>query len=102
MTHESLEYAAQYVLAELPFFLNANPIINTQETLMAYHAPWELGTSIINDKFNLKMNEKQGYIILTDRGIIMLKVSKKYFRQRIRSKSYFLLQIFTRKRSSSL
>ena len=54
MTHESLEYAAQYVLAELPFFLNANPIINTQETLMAYHAPWELGTSIINDKFNLK------------------------------------------------
>lgn len=68
MTHESLEYAAQYVLAELPFFLNANPIINTQETLMAYHAPWELGTSIINDKFNLKMNEKQGYIILTDRG----------------------------------
>ena len=32
MTHESLEYAAQYVLAELPFFLNANPIINTQET----------------------------------------------------------------------
>ncbi|WP_421668509.1 tRNA-dependent cyclodipeptide synthase [Staphylococcus felis] len=65
---ETLEYAAQYVLAELPFFLNANPIINTQETLMAYHAPWELGTNIINNKFNLKMNEKQGYIILTEKG----------------------------------
>lgn len=68
ITDETLEYAAQYVLAELPFFLNANPIINTQETLMAYHAPWELGTNIINDQFNLKMNEKQGYIILTEKG----------------------------------
>ncbi|WP_319016460.1 tRNA-dependent cyclodipeptide synthase, partial [Staphylococcus simulans] len=27
ITDETLEYAAQYVLAELPFFLNANPII---------------------------------------------------------------------------
>ena len=35
---------------------------------MAYHAPWELGTNIINDQFNLKMNEKQGYIILTEKG----------------------------------
>jgi cyclo(L-leucyl-L-leucyl) synthase len=68
ITDEILEYAAQYVLAELPFFLNANPIINTQETLMAYHAPWELGTNIINNKFNLKMDENQGYIILTDKG----------------------------------
>lgn len=46
---------------------------------MAYHAPWELGTNIINDQFNLKMNEKQGYIILTEKGIIMLKVSKSIF-----------------------
>jgi cyclo(L-leucyl-L-leucyl) synthase len=68
ITDETLEYERQYVLAELPFFLNANPIINTQETLMAYHAPWELGTNIINDQFNLKMNEKQGYIILTEKG----------------------------------
>lgn len=68
ITAEALEYAAQYVLAELPFFLNANPIINTQETLMAYHAPWELGINIINNKFKLKMNENQGYIILTDKG----------------------------------
>ena len=52
MTHESLEYAAQYVLAEL--LLSQRQSYNTQETLMAYHAPWELGTSIINDKFNLK------------------------------------------------
>lgn len=27
-----------------------------------------LGTNIINDQFNLKMNEKQGYIILTEKG----------------------------------
>ncbi|HDG6067139.1 TPA: tRNA-dependent cyclodipeptide synthase [Staphylococcus aureus] len=68
ITDESLEYAAQYVLAELPFFLNANPIINTQETILAYHAPWKLGTDIINNKFNLKMDKNQGYIILTEKG----------------------------------
>lgn len=68
ITDESLEYAAQYVLAELPFFLNANPIINTQETLLAYHAPWVLGTEIIKGKFNLRMSENQGYIILSEKG----------------------------------
>lgn len=68
ITHEMLEYTAQYVLAELPFFLNANPIINTQETLMAYHEQWELGNNIVNNKFNIKMDKHQGYIVLTDRG----------------------------------
>lgn len=67
-TNDMLEYSAQYVLVELPFFLNANPIINTYETLMAYHAEWELGTNIINNMFDLKMDSHQGYIILTDRG----------------------------------
>ncbi|MDF3342969.1 tRNA-dependent cyclodipeptide synthase [Staphylococcus aureus] len=35
---------------------------------MAYHAPWKLGTDIINNKFNLKMDKNQGYIILTEKG----------------------------------
>lgn len=46
---------------------------------MAYHAEWELGTNIINNMFDLKMDSHQGYIILTDRGIIMLKQSKSIF-----------------------
>lgn len=68
ITDEILEYAAQYVLAELPFFLNASPILDRQETLLAYHTEWELGLQIVNSNFNLKMEDNQGYIILTEKG----------------------------------
>ncbi|MFD3448389.1 tRNA-dependent cyclodipeptide synthase [Microbacteriaceae bacterium 4G12] len=67
ITKEKIEYAAKYVLAELPFFLNAAPIFNVKETILSYHTDWELGKKINNNEFDLKLSDTQGYITLKDR-----------------------------------
>lgn len=68
ITKEKIEYAAKYVLAELPFFLNAAPIFNVKETILSYHTDWELGEKINNNEFDLKLSDTQGYITLKDMG----------------------------------
>ncbi|MHD0398665.1 tRNA-dependent cyclodipeptide synthase [Staphylococcus simulans] len=66
ITEKNLEYASKYVLAELPFFLNSNPIFKMEENILAYHRDWPLGNYINKNIFPLKISQNQGYIIIEE------------------------------------
>ncbi|GIN98089.1 cyclo(L-leucyl-L-leucyl) synthase [Siminovitchia terrae] len=66
ITTDMLLHSVKYVLAELPFFLSGASILGYDESVLAYHRPWELGEQIKNNNFALNMSENQGYIILKE------------------------------------
>lgn len=53
ITTEQAEHAATYILAELPFFLQTPSLLDVEESLLAYHQPWELGEQIFARAFSL-------------------------------------------------
>ncbi|MFP3989479.1 tRNA-dependent cyclodipeptide synthase [Streptomyces sp. E11-3] len=66
ITAEQAEHAAAYVMAELPFFLETPAVLDVEESLLAYHQPWELGEKIFAGDFTLLANPAQGYLALTE------------------------------------
>jgi cyclo(L-leucyl-L-leucyl) synthase len=63
---ESIELAAGYVLAELPFFLNTAEILGLPESLLVYHRPWRLGEQIFAGRLPVSVSEKQGYLTVRE------------------------------------
>lgn len=61
-----LDLAVEYVIAELPFFIAAPDILGVEETLLAYHRPWELGEQISRNEFSVRMRPNQGYLMVSE------------------------------------
>lgn len=66
VTTQQAEHAAAYVLAELPFFLQTPALLDVEESLLAYHQPWELGERIFSGAFSLTAGPHQGYLTVTE------------------------------------
>ncbi|MFG2195657.1 tRNA-dependent cyclodipeptide synthase [Streptomyces sp. NPDC048639] len=66
VTVEQAEHAAAYVMAELPFFLETPAVLGVEESLLAYHQPWELGERIFAGHFMLSASPAQGYLTVTE------------------------------------
>ncbi|MGY5129647.1 tRNA-dependent cyclodipeptide synthase [Streptomyces nigrescens] len=58
--------AVRYVLDELPYVLDGATILGREETLMVYHRPWPLWERIARGEFPLKVNPRQGFLVLHD------------------------------------
>ncbi|WP_199563587.1 MULTISPECIES: tRNA-dependent cyclodipeptide synthase [unclassified Streptomyces] len=59
-------HAAEYVLAELPFFLETPTVLGVEESLLAYHQPWKLGEQIFAGRFSIAAHPAQGYLTVTE------------------------------------
>ena len=66
VTAEQAQHAVAYVLAELPFFLHTPALLGLEESLLAYHQPWELGERIFSGVFSLTAGRHQGYLTVTE------------------------------------
>ncbi len=63
---ERISLAANYVTAELPFFLNTPAILQVKESLLVYHRPWPLGARIFAGEFPIEVSERQGYLTVSE------------------------------------
>ncbi|ARV91118.1 tRNA-dependent cyclodipeptide synthase [Bacillus thuringiensis serovar roskildiensis] len=66
ISNDMLNIAVEYVIAELPFFIGGAEILGTQETVLIYHKPWELGEQIVGNDFSIKMKPNQGYLMVQE------------------------------------
>ncbi|WP_411153414.1 tRNA-dependent cyclodipeptide synthase [Streptomyces sp. A30] len=63
------EHAVPYVFAELPFFVQTPALLGLQESLLAYHRPWELGERIFAGDFSLAVDPAQGYVTVSETAL---------------------------------
>ena len=66
ISNDMLNIAVEYVIAELPFFIGGAEILGTQEAVLIYHKPWELGEQIVRNDFSIRMKPNQGYLMVQE------------------------------------
>ena len=56
---------ANYLSAEIPFYLDTPALIGVESSVLAYHRSWSIGTGLFAGVYPLRVSPAQGYGVVT-------------------------------------
>jgi tRNA-dependent cyclodipeptide synthase len=58
--------ASQYVLAEMPLFLDPASMTGTGSAMLCYHSPWPIAAQIFGGHTRMRVAQRCGYLVVTE------------------------------------